>query len=335
MLQRKLLYSLAVLAMVCVCGVYPAMAQEGKKLKVLVVMSYEENNPWCMEIKEGIDSVLAASCDMKYVYMDTKKDPQGGPKKAEEAFSLYQSFQPDGVITADDNAQSMFVVRYLKDKVKTPIMFNGVNDDSAKYGYPNSHISGILEVWHIAESLALAKQLNPNFKTVGFIAKESESGRALSAQVQKEAESYPIKFAAFKLPKTVKDLETALGELKSQADVLFMDSMEGITDDSGKPLNSKELVSLVLTKSGKPLIGANRYHLEQGALCAVIKLGQEQGKTSAEMLLKAMQGTPVSQLPVVKNHKGKRILNVTVLKALGIKPDLTIVQGSEIVKTKE
>jgi len=71
-----------VLAVFLICGLNPVMAQESKKFNVLVVMSYEENNPWCMEIKEGIDSVLAASCDMKYVYMDTKKDPQGGPKKA-------------------------------------------------------------------------------------------------------------------------------------------------------------------------------------------------------------------------------------------------------------
>ncbi len=53
------------------------------------------------------------------------------------------------------------------------------------------------------------------------------------------------------------------------------------------------------------------------------------------MLMKAMQGTPVSEIPVAKNHKGKRLLNVTVLKNLGIKPDLAVLQGSEIVKTKE
>jgi len=334
MLQRKLAYGLVMLAVICICGLYPQMAEAGK-FKVLVVMSYEENNPWCVEIKEGIDSVLAGNNELKYFYMDTKKDPQGGTKKAEEAFSLYQSYQPDGVITADDNAQSMFVVKYLKDKVKTLIMFNGVNDDAAKYGYPNSHISGILEVWHVAESLAYVKQIIPSVKAVGFIAKESESGQALLRQVKSEADKYSVKSAGFKLPKTTRELDAAIEELKAQADVFYMDSMEGITDDTGKALTSQELIKFVVTKSGKPLIGANRYHLEQGAFCAVIKTGQEQGKTSAEMLLKAMQGTPISQLPVTKNHKGKRLLNATVLKTLGIKPDLSVVQGAEIVKTKE
>ena len=46
--------------------------------KVMVVMSYEEDFPWDKEIKEGIDSVLAATSEIKYFYMDTKKNAAGG-----------------------------------------------------------------------------------------------------------------------------------------------------------------------------------------------------------------------------------------------------------------
>ena len=42
--------------------------------KILVIMSYEEENPWCIQIKKGIDSVLAGNSDIKYMYLDTKKD---------------------------------------------------------------------------------------------------------------------------------------------------------------------------------------------------------------------------------------------------------------------
>lgn len=78
---------------------------QAAQYKVLVVMSYEEDYLWDKEIKEGIDAVLASSSDIKYFYMDTKKNPDGGPAKATEALALFQQFQPDGVITADDNAQ--------------------------------------------------------------------------------------------------------------------------------------------------------------------------------------------------------------------------------------
>jgi len=334
MLQRKLLYGLAVLAMVCVCGVYPAMAQEGKKLKVLVVMSYEENNPWCMEIKEGIDSVLGKTCEIKYFYMDTKINPKDGTKKAEEAFSLYKSYQPDGVITADDNAQSMFVVPYLKDKVKTPVMFNGVNADAEQYGYPASNVSGMLERYHIAESIALAKQLMPSIKTVGFIMKDDSTGNAVIKQIKGESDSYSAKAAEFKMPKTLKEVISATEELKSKCDALFTFTLTGTTDDSGKALTDKEIIPIVVKTFGKTVIGANRYHLQGGALCTVINSGQEQGETSAKMLLKAMQGTPTAQIPITRNHQGKRVVNPSAMSELKIKAQPEIIGGAESVKTE-
>ena len=59
--------------------------------------------------------------------MDTKKNIEGGVRKAKDAYELYRRLQPDGVIAADDNAQSMFVVPYLKDRYDVPVIFCGVN----------------------------------------------------------------------------------------------------------------------------------------------------------------------------------------------------------------
>ena len=53
-------------------------------------MSYEEENPWCIQIKEGIDSVFAGNSDIKYFYMDTKINFRGGVQKAKEAYELYK-----------------------------------------------------------------------------------------------------------------------------------------------------------------------------------------------------------------------------------------------------
>jgi ABC-type uncharacterized transport system substrate-binding protein len=312
-----------------------AYSEKAPTYKVLVVMSYEEDNPWCVEIKEGIDSVLANNYEVKYFYMDTKKSLEGGPQKAKEAYAVYQEFQPDGVIAADDNVQAMFVLPYLKDKVETPVIFCGVNADAEQYGYPTSHISGVLERWHIRESIAFMKQIDPSVKTIGFIAKDSPSGKALLQQVNREFDTYLAQFTAFKLPKTKQEMATMLEELKAQSDVIYMDSMEGIPDEKGNPLTSQELIQFVSTTFGKPLIGANQYHVKQGALCAVIKTGQEQGRTAAEMLSKAIQGTPVSELPITANQHGKRMINAMVMKSLGMKPHRRALIGVELIKTSE
>jgi ABC-type uncharacterized transport system substrate-binding protein len=306
---------------------------EAASNKIMVVMSYEEDNPWCMQIKEGIDSVLAGDSEIKYFYMDTKKNINGGARKAKEAYELYKHFRPDGVIAADDNAQSMFVLPYLKDKVNTPVMFCAVNAEPVKYGYPASNVSGILERGFVRESIAFAKQLVPSIETVGFLAKDSPSGRAIRKQVESESDTYLTKFTGFKLVQTIEETLTALAAYQKTSDALFITSTNGILDADGKSLDNEQVTKIVAKFYKKPLIGANNFHVKHGVLCAVVKSGNAQGRIAAELLVKAMKGIPINQIPITVNKYGKRMLNVTVMKDLGIKPKRRVLVGTQLVKT--
>ena len=319
--------------LLCISFLYPATVLPAG-FNVLVVMSYEQDNPWCQEIKKGIDSVLSGNSEITYFYMDTKINREGGEKKASEAYALYQKIQPDGVITADDNAQQMFVLPYLKNKVKTPVMFSGVNADAEKYGYPASNVSGILERGHIRESIAFAKQLVPSINTIAFVVSDSPSGRALLKQVNAESDTFPAKVDSFNLATDTDQLVSYSQALNNQSDAVYTDSLVGLKDKNGIPQSHKDVLNLLLTTYDKPVIGANQYHVEQGALCSVIKTGQEQGETAAEMLLKAMQGTPVGEIPITRNYKGKRVINATTMKSLGIIPRPVVLLGAELLKTE-
>jgi len=329
------LYRLFMVSLVfCICGLFPE-GSRAAQFKVLVVMSYDEIYPWVAEIKEGIDSVLADNCRLQYFYMDTKRNMKSAPAKAKAAYDLYQKFRPDGVIASDDNAQSEFVLPYLKDKVKTPVMFCGVNLEPEKYGYPASNVSGILERLHVRESVTFVQQLTSFVRTFGYIAKSSPSGKAVLKQIQREQDTYPAEFTNFKSPKTYEEAVSMTKELREKCDALFMETMHGITDDKGRRFRDKEIIPILMKAFGKPTVGANMYHVKDGILCAVIKTGQEQGETAAKMLLKAMRGTPVSEIPITRNHKGKRMINVTTLKALGIRPRPNVLINAELVKTSK
>lgn len=308
----------------------PCAASE--KFKVLVVMSYEEDNPWVKEIREGIDSVLQAHCELSYFYMNTKANHAGGPARAEEAHALYQRLQPHGVLTVDDDAQSMFVLPFLKDKVKTPIMFSGVNAAPEKYGFPTANISGVLERAHVRESLSFAKQLLPSAQTACFMTNNVPAGLALRNQVEADKASYPSRGNSFYLVKSKAELAAIAKTLNTNCDLLFIDSLEGIVDDQGKSLNNIEVLKILSRLYKGAILGGNRYQVEQGAWAAVVKTGQEQGETSAEMLLKAMRGTPVSQIPMATNNKGQRIINVTALEAHAITPRPIVLRGATLVR---
>jgi len=286
--------------------------------KVLVVMSYEEDNPWVKEIREGIEAVLRGQAEVTYFHMNTKVDPKGGPRRAEEAFELFRTLQPQGVITADDDAQSMFVVPFLKERTAVPVMFNGVNSPADRYGFPNAHISGVLERAHVRESLAFIRQLVPSVQSACFMTNRVGPGLALRAQVEAEKADYPVRAGAFHLVATTAELAKVTQGLARNCDALFVDSLEGITDDAGAALNHRQVMTLLRAQFPGPILAGNRYQVEQGAWAAVIKTGQEQGDTSARMLLDAMRGKPVSELAVTRNVRGQRIINVTALEAKGV-----------------
>jgi ABC-type uncharacterized transport system substrate-binding protein len=307
---------------------------EAKRFKVLVVMSYEEDNPWCKGIHEGIERVLGPESEITFFYMNTKVAFAGGPKKAEEAYALYRQLQPQGVITADDDAQAMFVLPYLKGKVETPIMFTGVNDNAEKYGFPTGNISGTLERAHVRESLAFIQQLVPSVRNIGFLVKDSPAGNALLRQAESERDSYPAEVGGLYKVSTVDELRALSVPLGEKCQALFVDSLEGIVDERQKPLTNRQVFDILFRIYHGPVIGANRYHVEEGALCAVVKTGQEQGELAAEQLAKALHGTPVDQIPIEINYRGQRLINVNALSILGISPRPNTLQGATLVKTK-
>jgi ABC-type uncharacterized transport system substrate-binding protein len=325
--------SIQLLLAFIVFHIQPVWAFEPKKPDVLVVMSYEQNNPWCKEIKEGIEKTLKDQYRATYFYMDTKINMAGGQAKASEAYALYQQLQPKGVIAADDNAQWMFVLPYLKNKVNTPVMFCGVNAKAKKYGYPASNVSGILERGHIKESIAFFKQLVSEAGTIGFITKHSPSGSALFDQIGTESDNYLLKVKRKMKIKTLNELLSAGADLKKHCDAVFIDSVEGILDKHGNGMNNKVITHNLQKTYGLHIIGSNRYHVKNGALCAVIKTGQEQGRAAAEMLIMAMEGTPVNQLKITQNHNGKRLLNVQTMRTAKIKPRRVVLRGVELVRT--
>jgi ABC-type uncharacterized transport system substrate-binding protein len=312
---------------------YPAGAVAAP-FKVLVVMSYHETMPWEREIRQGIESQLGRSATIRYLYMNTKNDFAGGAAKAREAMRLYREFHPDGVIAADDDAVAMFVVPYLKDRVTTPVMFCGVNEEPQTYGFPASNVSGILERAHFRESIAFLHQIYPALTRMAFLTMDNPTGRAYARQIRQETESYPATVSAIRL---VKDLNQALAvtrNLKTTSDALFTIAMEGLPDASGRHLAEKGTYRLLSRSYGKPVIGMNEFNIRAGLLCAVVKTGQEQGATAAKMLLRAMEGTPVSRIPITRNRVGKRLLNVKVMKSLGISPRPVYLVGTELVETE-
>ncbi len=310
-------------------------AKPAGRYKIFIVMSYHADYQWQQQLKKGIDSVLGDICEVRYFDLDTRRNLAEGHKKAKEAYAIFKKWQPDGVISADDNAQSMFVVPYLKDKVSTPVIFCGVNADPKKYGYPATNVSGILERHHLRESLMLVKQMVPAIQKIGVIARSCPSNFGMINTIKEELHSYPVQLFEYRLANSLVEAIEMTKDLRNLTDALHIMGIEGLVDKKNKTLPTAESVSVIVETYGKPTIGVVRYEVEAGALCAVIHQGQEQGGTAAQMLLDALHGKRISELPITRNRHGQSIINVTTLKKLGITPSSSILRNTILVETKK
>ncbi len=320
--------------MLFIWGIFEATPADASK--VLVVMSDDASSPWETEIKTGIETVLTNPNDIRYVYMNTKNNPQGGGQKAKEAYSLYEEFAPDGVISVDDNAQALFVVPYLRDKVRTPVIFCGVDAELETYRYPALNVSGVLErPQNAIDSVVFAREMVPTIRTFGYIANDSPEAKEILKYLQSKAAKCPISFVDFKFPRTFGEAVLMTEELKERCDLLFIPMMQNMPDKYGKEIPEKEAVSVLTEIFGKPTAASSESNVRYGALCAVVRTGREQGKIAGEMLMKAMSGTPVTDIPITLCRYGKRIVNSDVMASLGIKPDPDVIAGVEWVKTEK
>jgi hypothetical protein len=164
---------------------------------------------------------------------------------------------------------------------------------------------------------------------------DNPTGKGYAEQIKKELASYPLSAHTVRLVKTLDEAVSDAVLLGKKHDALFLIAMEGLRAADGRPLPEKESFHTISRAFGKPAIGINAFNIRWGLLCGVVKTGQEQGGSAAKMLLRAMHGTPVTAIPIVRNVHGKRVLNISVMKSFGILPKPVLLVGTELVETEE
>lgn len=133
--------------------------------KVLVIHSYHQELPWVEQCNQGIDSVLADTVVLKHVYLDTKRVPESRfQEKADTAMNVVRTFEPDVVMTGDDNALRLLGPEVSASRI--PVVFFGINNNPRQYftAIPDN-VTGVIErvplfpwIRHLADIMPGAKK---------------------------------------------------------------------------------------------------------------------------------------------------------------------------------
>ena len=293
------------------------------KSKVLFIDSYHEGYAWSDGITEGVNIILGDDVELKVHRMDTKRnlDEEFKIAAALKAKAIIESFKPDVVIAADDNASKYLIVPFYMDS-ELPFVFCGLNWDASAYGFPIKNVTGMVEVAPIEGLIEKMKSIS-NGEKLGILGPDLLTAQKEIANYKK---IFGLEFDSY-LAKDYEDYKKGFLKLQDNVDLLILLSDGGLYDD-----NEADLIDFFM-KNTKDVTGSVYDFMAKKAVISFAKVAQEQGGWAAQSALDIINGKLPSDIPIVKNKKGKLIINVKLAEAAGIAVPFDIIEiANEVIE---
>ena len=278
--------------------------------KCLFVSSYHKGYAWSDRVEKALRNVLQGRCELRQFNMDTKhrKTEPDKQNTASQAYELIKQWQPDIVITADDNAARYLVQPYLKN-TDIPVVFCGINWSVKEYGFPYTNATGMVEVAPIRPMIKKALELT-NAKTVFYLGANTTTEKKNLERFQNLAENMGLKLK-FKLVDTMQQWLEAYQQAQ-QSDLLIIGSYGGI-----RHWNQERAIRKLRMISRKLSVTSHEWMMPVSML-GFTKIPEEQGEWAGKTALAILSGTDISKIPVIANRKWDLWINPELLKYAGV-----------------
>lgn len=279
--------------------------------KCLFVSSYHPGYEWSDGVEQGVRTVLEGKCDLQQFDMDTKryKEPEEIAQKALEVKAKIDTWRPDIVIVADDNAVKYVLMPYYKD-YPIPFVFCGVNWTVEEYGLPYRNATGMVEVAPIDPLFDQAEALLPRARAAFYLGAATETEDKNVRRFQEAAHRRGVRLE-HRLVNTTAEWLAALQEAQ-QADFIIMGSHAGIKDWNESQIRSS------LPALTQRLSLTNHEWMMSYTMLGLTKVPEEQGEWAATTALHILAGTEPASIPVVPNRKWDIWVNAALLETAGI-----------------
>lgn len=321
------LFSSTVLSLPVLClalGFVPMQGAIAETKKCLFVSSYHHGYKHSDAIERGVRSILEGKCEILQFEMDAKRMKSDAQQKerALVAKAIIDTWKPDIVITADDEAAKHLVQPFFKDH-KLPFVFCGLNWTAKEYGFPYKNATGMIEVAPILPMLERAQQIVPSLRRAFYVGADILSEEKNLKRFQNAAAQLGFELD-YVLAKTT-DKWIAGYERGQSYDLVIIGSSEGVID-----WNSNRVRRAVLQNTRKLSI-TNHGWMMPYTILGVTKVSEEQGEWAAKTALKILSGISPSEIPIVPNSRRDIWINSDILQAAKMRlPDGLMNRGKKV-----
>jgi ABC-type uncharacterized transport system substrate-binding protein len=282
------------------------LSQQALADKCLYISSYHKGYAWSDGVERGLRQTLNDQCELKQFDMDTKRHKEEEEKKnaALRAKELIESWKPDVVITADDNAAKYLVQPYYKDH-PIPFVFCGINWNVDEYGFPYTNTTGMVEVAPIDALFEKVRDIQGYSSKAIYIGANTLTEEKNLKRFQRAAGKYGI-LLEHQLVNSSQEWMQAYSEAQA-FDFIVIGSNSGINDWEA------EKVEKFVKSSTSTLSLTNHGWMMPYTLLGLTKVPEEHGEWAALAALEILRGTKPAEIPIVSNRKWDIWVNREIL----------------------
>lgn len=321
--KRRLAFA-AIAAALCAMFGLPGDRAVAAEKKCLFISSYHKGYEHADQVEAGLRATLDGRCEIRQFDMDTKRKSSKEAKQASalQARAVIESWKPDIVITADDNAVKYIIQPFYKDAA-LPFVFCGLNWTAAEYGLPYSNATGMIEVAPVGAMLERSQRIAKNFRRAFYLGADilSEEKNLKRFQTAAAQMGFTLDHA---LVGSTEDWIKAYARAQ-EYDFVIMGAHNGINNWD------HDAASAAVMKMTRKLSVTNHGWMMPYTVLGMTKVSREQGEWAGKTALKILGGLKPSQIPVVPNRQRDVWINSQILSASGLQlPNDLMRKGKKI-----
>lgn len=284
--------------------------------RIFILHSYSTDYSWVEQINQGIMKKLSQhpSYHVRWHYMDTKNHPDLSFRQRAGVSARYQiaEFKPDVLLAIDDDAQA-FVSKFYLDTPGIKIVYTGVNTQTEEYGFDVAqNVTGVLERLPLKATKEFMQLICPPEKTDSIkIIHIGDTSNTVKADERNlfQFDWAPLYFLDSILVETFDEWKQAVLRSQERADFLYITNYRKLYINKGSKsyVSPNEVMRWTVANSKVPIVGGNRFVVEDGAYMAIATSPFEQGRIAMEMVQSLLEGKPVQDIPL---HESQEFLVV-------------------------
>ena len=312
-------------------------ARDGAGPHVLVLHSYHPGFEWTDRVMAGIRAGFeeeGLDAELTVEYMDTKFNPPETvfPHLVGLYQDKYRDFQPDAVVSSDNNAFEFLLQNRQRLFPGVPVVFCGVNDYTDALIENQKDITGVAEDFDMKGTLNLALGLHPNTRQIVIVSDDTRTAKATLERMRKSFSEYEGRVDFVELT------NLSAGEYLSAFYRLPKDSLVVLNglyrDRFGRTFSRRDCLKFVAGNSPVPVYSLWENMIDCGVLGGVVVNGHSQGFEAAKMAARILRGEPASDIAVLRKSPNVPMFDYEALDKFEMKKS-SLPEGSVIVNAPE